>query len=146
MRLLNNTSYSAPKKSQAQTKSPIARDNSDPNEVKIVKKERPSELSRSEIRNMVEANKREKEEAYKVTLQSKQSKAVAKTEVAKAEVKKVETKSEVEITPEGEAFGDIKKNDPEDPNTKEKLKGVLTAGGFNFSEKEREVLGKILNN
>ena len=42
--------------------------------------------------------------------------------------------------------GDIKTNDPNDTNTTEKLKGLLSAGGFDFSEKEKETLGKILGN
>ena len=40
---------------------------------------------------------------------------------------------------------DINLNDPKDPNTQEKLRGVISNGGFNFSLKEREILGKILN-
>ncbi len=35
-------------------------------------------------------------------------------------------------------------NDPTDSNTQEKLKTILTKGGFNFSAREKEVLGKIL--
>ena len=35
-------------------------------------------------------------------------------------------------------------NDPTDPVTVEKLKGILSNGGVNFSEKERSVLEKIL--
>lgn len=83
---------------------------------------------------------------------SKQAQATSKPPAAapvpaqeKAEVIKEATKAEVKITPEGEPFGDIAKNDPKDPATQEKLKGVLTAGAFNFSDKERDVLAKILN-
>jgi hypothetical protein len=43
-----------------------------------------------------------------------------------------------------EAFGDIQKNDPNSPETQEKLKGLLRSGGFDFSEKERQVLSQIL--
>lgn len=43
-----------------------------------------------------------------------------------------------------EVLGDVGLNDPKDPMTTEKLKGVLTSGGVNFSAKEREVLAGIL--
>jgi hypothetical protein len=39
---------------------------------------------------------------------------------------------------------DVQLNNPEDPVTTEKLKSVLSNGGFNFNPKEREVLSKIL--
>ncbi len=39
---------------------------------------------------------------------------------------------------------DIAKNDPKDTNTQEKLKSVISKGGFNFNPKEREALEKIL--
>ena len=39
---------------------------------------------------------------------------------------------------------DISSNDPNDSLTREKLKGALSGNSFNFSEKEREVLSKIL--
>ena len=47
---------------------------------------------------------------------------------------------------DGEVVGDIKKNDPNDPMTKEKLKTLLTSGAVNFGDKERAVLSKILKN
>lgn len=151
MRLLNNKAYS--QQTNTKTKriahresTPIDKDNSSGQQ--IVKKERPSELSRSEIRDRVEAHKKEKAEAYKVTLNAKKAAIQAKSPKVKESVKEEiakATKAEVEITPEGEPFGDIKKNDPNDSDTHEKLKGVLTSGMINFSDKEREVLGKILS-
>ncbi len=39
---------------------------------------------------------------------------------------------------------DIGNNDPNKEITREKLKGILAVGGFKFSEKERDVLSKIL--
>lgn len=51
-------------------------------------------------------------------------------------------KKDAHIDPDG--FGDIKKNDPKSESTQAKLKGLLRAGGFNFSEKERSVLSEIL--
>lgn len=44
-----------------------------------------------------------------------------------------------------EVAGDIKKNDPKDPMTSEKLKKMLHSGAVNFSGKEQEILSKILN-
>lgn len=40
---------------------------------------------------------------------------------------------------------DISPNDPNDPNTVEKLRGLLSTGGFNFNEKERKALSKIID-
>ncbi|MFG1501062.1 hypothetical protein ABMA70_12720 [Halobacteriovorax sp. XZX-3] len=118
----------------------------------IVRRERPSELSRGEIKAKIENHKREKEEKMKAAIAehkaTKQGQAVQKASSPvekKAQAIKEATKAEVKITPEGEPFGDIAKNDPKDPATQEKLKGVLTAGAFNFSDKERDVLAKILN-
>lgn len=39
---------------------------------------------------------------------------------------------------------DVGFNSPSDPATTEKLKSLLTSGGFNFNEKERAALTKIL--
>lgn len=40
---------------------------------------------------------------------------------------------------------DVGLNNPDDPMTSEKLKSVLQSGAVNFSGKEKEILGKILN-
>ena len=53
------------------------------------------------------------------------------------------SQSEIEGTHEGKSPGDLS-NNPRDPATIGKLKDVLSGGTFPFSEKEREVLGKIL--
>jgi hypothetical protein len=42
------------------------------------------------------------------------------------------------------AASDIKDNNTASAVTQEKLKNVLSTGGFNFSDKERQVLGNIL--
>lgn len=39
---------------------------------------------------------------------------------------------------------DVGLNNPDDSNTKEKLKSALSMGAFNFNPKEREVLDRIL--
>ena len=59
------------------------------------------------------------------------------------QLSKGNNQSEVEGTHEGKAPGDLS-NNPRDPATIGKLKDVLNGGTFPFSEKEREVLGKIL--
>lgn len=41
--------------------------------------------------------------------------------------------------------GDINSNDPNDAVTQEKLRDLVAKGGFNFSEKEKQVLAGILN-
>ena len=44
-----------------------------------------------------------------------------------------------------EVIGDIGANNPNDPETREKLKHLLTQGAFNFSEQEKAALSKILD-
>lgn len=140
MRLLTESTHSGPRETKkvqrdyaSESQSGIKQHNG----ARIVRKERPNDLSRSEIRSKIENHKREKEKDFQVEIDASKAKK-------KAEVIKNATKAKVEVTPEGEPFGDVKKNDPNDPGTKEKLKGVLTAGAFNFSAKERDVLSKIL--
>jgi hypothetical protein len=41
---------------------------------------------------------------------------------------------------------DINSNDPNDVITQEKLRGLVQKGGFNFSDKEKQVLAGILGN
>ncbi|MDC1175141.1 hypothetical protein OAT67_07085 [Bacteriovoracaceae bacterium] len=64
-----------------------------------------------------------------------------KAEAAHTVVKSLDPKKQAESE---EVIGDVSKNDPNDPNTKEKLKSVLAMGAFSFSEKEKAALGKIL--
>ena len=42
------------------------------------------------------------------------------------------------------AHGDVGLNDPKAEETREKLKGMLTGGGFQFNDKERKALAEIL--
>lgn len=46
---------------------------------------------------------------------------------------------------EASTGSDVGVNNPDDPMTSEKLKSVLQSGAVNFSGKEKEILGKILN-
>lgn len=72
----------------------------------------------------------------------------AKTQVVKetsetpAESKTEESKS---LKDSHLLLSDVKLNDPNDSNTQEKLKMVLSTGGFNFNPKERENLERILS-
>ncbi|WP_127718163.1 hypothetical protein [Halobacteriovorax sp. HLS] len=71
---------------------------------------------------------------------SKRAQQAAKPEEAKAEAKvegKVEEKKLL-LQP------DVDKNDPQDPNVRKKLKGLLSVGGFGWNEKERAALAEIL--
>jgi len=52
-------------------------------------------------------------------------------------------KSDIEGTQEGKVPGDLS-NNPRDPATRGKLIDALSGGSFPFSQKERDVLGKIL--
>jgi hypothetical protein len=68
--------------------------------------------------------------------------------IQKKEAKPVEDKVDLKGKKglkEGEPeFGDIKSNDPNSVATHEKLKGILKSGAFQFSDKERSTLAKIL--
>lgn len=58
---------------------------------------------------------------------------------------KVEISKSVGVKSQGEiGFGDLGVNDPNSEDTQEKLRGILKAGAFNFSDKERAALGEIL--
>lgn len=70
-------------------------------------------------------------------------------EIKKPGPKKIEDKVEISkkeaVKVQGEeGFGDLASNDPQSEETQEKLRGILQAGAFNFSDKERAALGEIL--
>lgn len=50
------------------------------------------------------------------------------------------------IDKDKEAIGDVGKNKPDDPMTRNKLKQVLSHGSFAFNDKERSALEDILGN
>jgi hypothetical protein len=95
-------------------------------------------------------------------LVKKAANTAAKVEIspeAKAAVQPNSTTITVTVTPSAQESGknevqpgekkevvnsDIKKNDPNDPVTKEKLKAILNNGGFNFRPEERKALSDIL--
>jgi hypothetical protein len=54
------------------------------------------------------------------------------------------TQAEVPSDKKEVLHSDIKKNEPNDPVTKEKLKAILTNGAFNFKPEERKALNDIL--
>ena len=81
-------------------------------------------LSEGEIREKIKEMQNKKKNSY-------------------SELSKPSNNSEVEGTHEGKAPGDLS-NNPRDPATIGKLQDVLSDGSFPFSEKEKEVLGKIL--
>ncbi len=59
----------------------------------------------------------------------------------------VEDKVEIESKSkemETKEIGDIKTNDPNSQITQDKLKDILKTGAFQFNEKERKTLAKIL--
>ena len=47
---------------------------------------------------------------------------------------------------EEDSVGDVKRNNPNNPMTTEKLKSMLNSGAVNLNGKEQEVLRKILGN
>ena len=118
------------------TKSPAARGSDGPTAAKEVKSGQKSVesgnamslkskgLSEAEIREKIKDIENKKNNSY-------------------GKLSKANKESEVEGTHEGKAPGDLS-NNPRDPATIGKLKDVLSDGSFPFSEKEKEVLGKIL--
>lgn len=56
----------------------------------------------------------------------------------------IETKQESKETKNIMLQSDIAANDPTDTNTQEKLRGLLSAGGFGWNDKERAALSEIL--
>lgn len=87
-------------------------------------------LSAGEIRARVDAHREKSAPTGAHNLMAKRAEYEKKIE--KGEPVEVKTPSDVGL------------NDPSDPMTSEKLKGVLSSGAINFSEKERDVLSKIL--
>jgi hypothetical protein len=95
-----------------------------------------TKISRKAI-NLQSQNKvKPTKEEVKVSVQKK----VVATSTPKKE-EKAEAKSE---TKDIMLQSDVKLNDPTDPNTRKKLKGLLTTGGFGWNEKERAALADIL--
>lgn len=95
-----------------------------------------------ETKNPAKAGK----DKVEISKEAKDKSAKSK-KVDNEEAKEVDKQSELETNKEeNEDFelGDIKKNDPKDPVTKEKLKDVLRNGSFHFSAAERAALGEIL--
>lgn len=111
-----------------------------------------SEISESEIRDKLAAHVETSNTAKSQILQ-KNSKALgagfmnedAKPVKIEAEVGKAG--EEVKSDPVKDAhllMSDVKLNDPNDPDTQEKLKSVLRKGAFSFNPREKETLEKIL--
>ena len=64
----------------------------------------------------------------------------------KKKVEKPKVSDSVEITSkESAVIGDVAHNDPNSEITREKLRGILKSGGFDFNPKERSALADILN-
>ncbi len=87
-----------------------------------------------------------KEKLSKEEIQAKISAKFGKKAAPKAP-KIVEDKVEIEDKTknvDSKEFGDIKTNDPNSQVTQDKLKEILKTGAFQFNEKERKTLAKIL--
>lgn len=111
----------------------------------FIKRPKPN-FSGREVRNKVNKHfNPEPKEAPKLAVKddiSEGAKKAAKTmESAKKADPKVNGKEKVA---EGDGPG-VFNNDPSNGMTQEKLKSVLNMNAFNFSDKERQVLGKILS-
>ena len=84
-------------------------------------------------------------------IRDKVAKGLGKTSKEKVDLSNSGKKlgdSFMDNNPEGATppVGDISINDPNDVVTQEKLRGLVQKGGFNFSDKEKQVLAAILGN
>lgn len=96
---------------------------------KVLKKE--NKLSQSEVNERIKAKF-----GNKILHKKARPKIVDKADI--------QTKGGISNSTEDD-FGDIKANDPSSQLTHDKLKGILKSGAFNFNDRERSTLAKILN-
>ena len=100
--------------------------------------EQPEKSGSPKAQRLSDADIRAKLEAHKASKQSIQNKkaSVPKTRLPKAsEVENMDLKEPPTVS---------LLNDPKAPETQGKLREILRSGAFSFSDKERSVLGKIL--
>ena len=103
--------------------------------VKVDKRARQLQMSDAQIRSKMASH--DQPQAIKGPEEAPAPKIV---EAPKVEEAAGPAKASQPQLPEGQ----LAKNDPKDPLTQEKLKSLLTGGGFGFSEQERKTLEKIL--
>lgn len=77
-------------------------------------------------------------------LQAKFGDKVIPKKKPKVDEAQISEKAKKKVAIGADEFGDIKSNNPTSEETREKLKGLLKTGAFNFSEKERAALKDIL--
>lgn len=94
-----------------------------------VKRSTPVEFTPEQIREKVDISKNMKDVSKNM-----------KSDRVSSSMPDIATKA-IEIE---EKFSDVNKNDPNDPATIGKLKDLLSKGGVEFSEKERQVISKII--
>ncbi len=120
-----------------------------PTDPRIVIHDKPdSDLSRSQILKRLDNFKTGKNKVSTLKVNN-EIKKVAKEETPVAEEVKAEGSEKAKEGAEEKDHllaSDIATNDPNSPETQEKLKDILKTGAFKFSEKERKVLSGILNN
>ncbi len=141
-KLMDNGVVSTRRRANKATRAPNrkARENSKLNNGGFVKRERPS-LSRSDILNKVNSIKNEETKQKDKANISKIAQLKSNNEHKDAAVKSVKLK-DGERLPDG--MNSIKNNDPTNLVTRGKLKEALKSGIVNFSNREREILNKIL--
>lgn len=104
--------------------------NTNNKESKGLEKVEKKKMSDSEIREKI-ATKKESDISAIVALKSQKK-------LGEGFMKEVPEKNSEEI------LKDVSLNNPNDSNTQEKLKSALRTGAFNFNDREREALTKIL--
>jgi hypothetical protein len=107
---------------------------------RMLKKEAPI-VDKGDIRDKIEKMKAKKEMKAKAAEAAKQ----AAEEVSEQPVEETQTEDAKVVNAQGEPIpSDVKPNDPNDPETRGKLKELLRTGGFKWSEKEKAALSHIL--
>lgn len=101
-------------------------------------------VNSAQSQNINKAPQKDSKEELKAKLEAKFGKKFDQKKPKKSEdvVVSIDKKGNKEVSEEG--FGDVKKNDPNAPETREKLKKILSTGAFSFNPKERDALSKIL--
>ncbi len=124
----------------------IAKTSEDRPDENTLKKRKPRPND-SVIREKFKQFKADKIAKMQEAIAAKEKPAFAMPEIDEAkkpkQQEKLDKKPEKEL--DKEPVGQIGLNDPNNTDTAEKLRDLISSGGFNFSDKEKSVLSKILN-
>lgn len=128
-----------------------------PDKVKLERKQFSAQQIRDKVANALEKSGNYKKAKPKFKRQVSEfmggqvmgAKAASKEELMAARTKvtpetMAKARAEAESAANGIVKSDVSLNDPNDPNTSEKLKALISSNGFGFSDKEKNVLSQIM--